>query len=140
MNKKVGIWIDHEKAFIVSITGDEETKTIIESDAEAHIRLSGGSRSRTTYGPQEVASETKMEERRKHQYRRYYQEIIQAVRDARMIFIFGPGEAKIELEKQIKKNKELSTKLTGVEPANKMTEAQIVAKVKEFFYQPHDLQ
>ena len=140
MDKRVGIWIDHEKAFIVSLSGDEETKTIIESHAEGHIRLSGGSRSRTTFGPQDVASEQKMEEKRKHQYRRYYQEIIQVIRDAGKIFIFGPGEAKIGLEKQIKKNKELSTKITGVKPADKMTEAQIVAKVKKVFHQSHNLQ
>ena len=31
MSKKVVVWIDHEKAFIVCLPGEEENKTIIES-------------------------------------------------------------------------------------------------------------
>ena len=133
MSKKVGIWIDHGKAFIVGISGEEENKTIIESNVDGRIRLSGGSRSRTPFGPQEVVSEKKMEERRKHQLGRYYKEILQVIGDASKLFIFGPGEAKIELEKEIKKNKELSAKVVGIETADRMTEPQIVAKVKKFF-------
>ena len=133
MKKNVGIWVDHEKAFIVSFTGEQKTAFFVQSNVEGHIRLSGGSRSRTPYGPQDVASESKMEERRKHQLRRYYQEIIRAISDAKKILIFGPGEAKIELEKEIKKSKQLSSKITGIEPADKMTERQITAKVKKFF-------
>ena len=133
MKKNVGIWVDHEKAFIVSFIGDQETLAFIQSNVEGHIRLSGGSRSRTPYGPQEVASERKMEERRKHQLRRYYQEIIRSIGDAGKILIFGPGEAKIELEKEIKKSKQLPSKIVGIEPADKMTERQIAAKVKKFF-------
>ena len=53
--------------------------------------------------------------------------------DADKILIFGPGEAKIELEKELKKSKELSLKIVGVEPADKMTEKQIAAKVKKVF-------
>lgn len=133
MKKYTGLWVDHKKAFIVSITGEKETGTMIESNAEGHIRLSGGSRSRTPYGPQEVSSERKMEERRKHQLRRYYEEIIQAIKDAKKILIFGPGEAKTELKKEMEKKKELSGKIVGIEPADKMTEKEIRAKVKKFF-------
>ena len=133
MKKNVGIWIDHEKALIVFLSNDKETKTTIASDVEGHIRLSGGSRSRTPFGPQEVASEKKMEERRKHQLKTYYREIIQFIGEAGKIFIFGPGEAKIELEKELKKNRELSAKVVGIEPADRMTEPQITEKVKKFF-------
>lgn len=59
MKKSVGIWIDHEKAFLVFIVADKETTTCIESNVEGRVRLSGGSRSATTYGPQDVASERK---------------------------------------------------------------------------------
>jgi hypothetical protein len=59
MPEHVGIWIDHEKAFIVTIIDGQESVEIIKSDIEGKIRLSGGSRSRTIYGPQDVASEKK---------------------------------------------------------------------------------
>jgi hypothetical protein len=133
MPEHVGIWIDHEKAFIVTIIDGQESVEIIKSDIEGKIRLSGGSRSRTIYGPQDVASEKKIEERRKHQLRRYYEKVISEVGDARKILLFGPGEVKISFEKEMKKSKNLSAKIVSVEPADKMTEKQIVAKVRKFF-------
>jgi len=135
MKKYTGVWLDHRKAFIVSIAGEKETDTIIESNAEGHFRLSGGSRSPTPYGPQEVASERKIEERRKHQLRRYYEEIIRAIKDAEKIVIFGPGEAKTELQREIEKKKGLSGNIVGIERADKMTDKEIRAKVKNFFLQ-----
>jgi hypothetical protein len=136
MPEHVGIWIDHEKAFIVTIIDGQESVEIIKSDIEGKIRLSGGSRSRTIYGPQDVASEKKIEERRKHQLRRYYEKVISEVGDARKILLFGPGEVKISFEKEMKKSKNLSAKIVSVEPADKMTEKQIVAKVRKFFSPP----
>ena len=133
MQKYAGIWVDHEKAFVVTIIDGKETISFMTSGVEGRVRLSGGSRSRTPYGPQEVASEKKIDERRKHGLRRYYQEIIGAIDDAEKILIFGPGEAKIELEKEIGKSKALTAKIVGVEPADKMTEKQIAAKVRKFF-------
>jgi hypothetical protein len=133
MKKCVGIWIDHERAFLVFIDADKETTTSIESNVEGRVRLSGGSRSGTPYGPQDVASEGKKEERHKHQLRRYYKRVIRAVSDSEKIQIFGPGEAKMELEKEIKKSKALSPKIVSVKPADKMTKKQIVAKVRDFY-------
>lgn len=133
MDRFVGIWLDQEKAFIVSIFDGKESINLIESGVEKRIRLSGGSRSKSPYGPQDVASEKKPEERRKHQLRRYYQEIRDAIEDAEKVLIFGPGEAKTGLEKEMKKTKQLPYKIIGVEPADKMTEKQILAKVRNTF-------
>jgi hypothetical protein len=63
----------------------------------------------------------------------YYQKIIRAIRDARKIMIFGPGEAKLEFEKELRKSKELAAKVVAVEAADKMTERQIAAKVRRYF-------
>lgn len=128
----VGIWVDHEKAFIVAIRADTETLTRIDSNVEGHVRLAGGSRSATIYGPRDVASEQKIDRRREHHLREYYQKIVEAIDNAREILIFGPGEAKRELEKEIRKSKELSVKIV-IETADKMTERQIAAKVRKCF-------
>jgi hypothetical protein len=138
MKKYIGIWVDHKKAFVASIIKDEEMKkeTIhcIESKVEGRVRLSGGSRYATPYGPQDVTYEKSIEERRKHHLRQYYQKIIRAIQGARKVLIFGPGEAKLELEKEIRKSKELAGKIVGVETADKMTERQIAAKVRRYFF------
>jgi hypothetical protein len=41
MNHKVGIWIDHKKAVIVSASGDRITAETLESDVGPHTRYSG---------------------------------------------------------------------------------------------------
>ena len=133
MTKNIGLWIDHETAFIVIISNDDQKIKKIESGVESHIKTLGGSRTASPYGPQDVATERKLERKRKQHLHQYYQNIIDTIKDAKSIFIFGPGKAKIELKKEIKKFKELSTKVIGVETTDKMTEAQIIAKVKKIF-------
>ena len=141
MKKFAGIWLDHRKALVVSlITGrhsfDEEPESIerLESDVERKVKLSGGSRSRKTpYGPQDIAVDGKLEDRMRQQLKQYYQDIIKKIEVADRIYIFGPGEAKIELRKEIEKKKEFGSKKLYVETADKMTEKQITARVREFF-------
>jgi len=133
MIKNIGLWIDHETALIVSISNGDTTIKKIESEVESHIKTLGGSRTASPYGPQDVATEKKLERKRKQHLHQYYKKIIAAVKDADRLFIFGPGTAKAELQKEMKKSKELSAKIAGVEPADKMTEGQICAKAKRFF-------
>ena len=133
MNLNVGIWIDHSQAIIVSIENEDETIRRIHSDVAGRVRLSGGSRSRTPYGPQDVASEKKIERRRGHHLRKYYASVLEAVRNASKIYVFGPGEAKNELSKEMNRSRELSSKVVGIESADKMTEGQIAAQVRDFF-------
>jgi len=133
MTKNIGLWIDHETAFIVNISNGDAKIKKIESDVESHIKTLGGSRTASPYGPQDVSTERKFERKRKQHLHQYYQKIIGIVKDADHIFIFGPGAAKSELEKEMKKSKKLAAKIAGIEPADKMTEGQICAKVKKYF-------
>ena len=129
-----GLWIDRRQAIIVTITDEGENIERVRSDIERKVRLSGGSRTgKTPYGPQQVSVDGKQEERIKRQLRRYYLEIIRRIRDASKILILGPGEAKAELKKEMEKSKELAAKKTTMESADKMTEKQIAAKVRQFF-------
>jgi hypothetical protein len=57
--------------------------------------------------------------------------VISHLRNAEVILIFGPGEAKGELVKRIERNK-LSGRIGGVETADKMTVPQIAAKVRKY--------
>jgi hypothetical protein len=133
MAKNLGIWLDHSGAIIVIINNHTEEVIRIESHVDSHYRLSGGARSKTPYGPQDVSSERRLQEKREHQLQHYYQEIINKIGDIDRIYIFGPGEALTEFEKEVLKIKELSPKIAGVEPADKMTNNQIVAKVRDYF-------
>ena len=133
MKRCVGLWIDHKNAIIVMLRSEKATTKIIECDIERHVHPSGGARSSTPYGPQDVVSESKWEGRYKHHFDRYYSDVIDAIRNADAIYIFGPASAKEELNKAIGKSKDLAKRIVGVEPADKMTKNQIVAKVREYF-------
>ena len=60
----------------------------------------------------------------------YYAEVIAVIRDANSIQIFGPGEAKGELEKQLK-HAGFKGQIVGIETVDKMTDRQIAAEVRE---------
>jgi hypothetical protein len=62
----------------------------------------------------------------------YYEAVFACLRDAESILIFGPGEAKGELKKRLEKSK-LGGSIVGVETADKMTDRQIAAKVRQYF-------
>jgi hypothetical protein len=135
MKKKIGIWIDHKKAILVSIEGDQTTVERIESHAESHFRPSGGWKAAGTSVAQSVSKEQKADERRKHQFHNFYQMVIKEAGKAENIFIFGPGEAKLELAKEIKKIKNKLNRIAAVEASDRLTENQIVAKVRSFFFE-----
>jgi stalled ribosome rescue protein Dom34 len=60
---------------------------------------------------------------------KYYDEVISCLRPAKAILLFGPGEAKGELKKRIERNK-LDLRITRFETMDKMTERQILQKVR----------
>ena len=97
------------------------------------INLHGGSRSSTPYGPQETVSETGLLRRKKQQLRTYFKSVIDEILPAKRIYIAGPAEAKIGLQKEIEQMKNLSFGSMVVESADSMTENQFKAKVKQFF-------
>ena len=133
MEKLFGLWVDHEKAIIVSLIDGSHKVTHVESDIEGRFRLKGGSRSNTPYGIQSATSESKRDFRYSKHLNIYFQHIIDLLKEAKQIYIFGPGEAKFELKKKIEKNNMFLDKISDIETTDKLTEPQIVAKVKKYF-------
>jgi hypothetical protein len=131
--KHIGLWIDREKAFIVTLIGKNTTTESVHSEVPGHIGLAGGSGSEAAYGRQDITVERRIEERYRNRLHKYYKKVIHEIEDADKIFIFGPGQARIELKREMKRSKERFAKIVGVERADKMTEEQIITKVKAFF-------
>ena len=131
MKDKTGVWIDHRKAVIVEF-GPEEHTAIIVSKAEKHLERSGDSPLKGPYEPLQVPADDKRQRALTGELNRYYDAVIAAVRDAESLLIFGPGEAKGELKKRLEKNK-LGGRVAAVQAADRMTDGQIAAKVREYF-------
>jgi len=132
MKTTVGLWIDHRKAIIVAVTNKgEETKLII-SKVEKQPGRFAGIRSTTPYESQQVRADDSRERKFTGHLNIYYDAVIACIRDAESILIFGPGEAKGELQKRIKKDK-LGGRIVGIETVDKMTDRQIESKVTQYF-------
>jgi len=130
MDRNVGLWIDHKQAF--AIWNHDGKVDIIPSQIEPPAHYSGGTR---LGGKQTSKADTELRgnDRFRLQLNKYYQQVISVLKSADSIFIMGPGEAKIEFEKAIKKNKELQRRILKVETTAKMTKNQMIAYVKKFY-------
>ena len=133
MNHKVGIWIDHKKAVIVSTSADRVTANTVESDVGPHARYSGRAGYPTSDAPQDARGEKKYEERYGQHLDRYYDEVISQLGQPEALLILGPGEAKLQLKERLSHSKALSKGIVGIETTDKLTDPQIVAKVKEHY-------
>ena len=121
MKKQVGLWIDHKKAIIVTLTDGKEEVKKISSNMEKHVRFTSED------GRGEDTRDRKFE----NHLNDYYDEVIALIRDADSILVFGPGEAKGEFEKRTA-HEGLKTPI-DVETVDKMTDGQISEKVREHF-------
>jgi len=133
MKSFVGLWIDHVKAFIMTLNPNGEiVSETIESNVEPATKSTGGGRTRTPYSKGGVSIE-KSHLRQQHQLKDYYDSIIQYISKADKIYLFGPGTAKKELNYEINKNASIASKVCAIDAADKMTEPQMIAKVKNYY-------
>ncbi len=132
MKTTVGLWIDHRKAVIVAVTDKGEEMGLVISKAEKQLRRSGDSPLKGSYEPLQVPESDSRQKTLTGHLNIYYDAVIAAIRDATSILLFGPGDAKDELKKRLKKNK-LANRIVGIETVDKMTDRQIAAKVRKYF-------
>jgi hypothetical protein len=132
MRTKVGLWIDHRKAFIVVVTDKGEEIRLIISKVEKQPGRFDGVRSAVPYESLLVPADDTRQRKFTGHLNIYYDAVIASIRNAESILIFGPGEAKGELKKRLKRAG-LDGRIVGIETIDKMTDRQIAAKVRQYF-------
>jgi hypothetical protein len=132
MKTKVGLWIDHRKTIVVTVTDKGEEIGLIISRVEKQPRRSGDSPLKGSYEPHHVAAQDSRQRAFTGHLNIYYDAVIASIRDAEAILIFGPGEAKGELKERLKKQG-LGGRIVGVEAVDRMTDRQIAVKVRQYF-------
>jgi hypothetical protein len=134
MNDRVGIWIDHRKAVIVSASADGVTVNTLESKVGPHSRYSGRAGSTMPEGgPQDERGEKRYEERYGQHLDEYYDKVISHLGRPEALLLLGPGEAKLQLKERLSHTKALSKCIVGIEATDKLTDPEIVAKVKAHY-------
>lgn len=133
MEKAIGIWIDKREAKIMSFTEKTENFQIIQSNVE-EFHPSGGSGTKVKGGPQNVVQDSKYLERESHQITAFFKVIIDQIKDADSLVIFGPAQTGMQLRAEISKSHPaLSKNVQSVEKADSMTDNQTKAWVRNYF-------
>lgn len=133
MEKQTGIWLDKEKAIIISLLEGKHTIKHLNSKITTRERFPGEGKRFGRFGNQFLSMESKKRNMIENQSDEFLKTIINEVKYVDKLVLFGPAEMKTRLEKAILKNGQVSQKLIAVEPADNMTENQLVAWVKEYY-------
>ncbi len=120
--KKLGIWMDHSSAHLMEFNSSPMKTKIIESEFTYEVKEQGLSK-----------SESHMHSKEKHQQSDYYKKIGEAILYYNDVILFGPTDAKQELHNILKTANRFSAIKIEVMQADKMTENQEHAFVKEYF-------
>ena len=125
MNKKVGLWLDHNKAVIVSISNTGEERKRITSGMEHYVHFSSN-------GTGDSSAKDARDPRFLNHLSEYYDKVIAHIGDAMSIQIFGPGKAKYELQKRLE-SEGMSDNIVSVDDAESLTDRQVAKRVRERF-------
>ncbi|MDA9070143.1 hypothetical protein OAC43_00620 [Flavobacteriaceae bacterium] len=131
--RSTGVWLDKEKAIIVTLhNGDISVNTLLSNVEYFHV--SGGSGTRLKGGPQDVIQDSKYLEREKLQLKTYFKNLATEIKDVDALVLFGPAEIKDKFNKELNASyKDLSAKVKDVVTADSMTKRQVKAWVKAFY-------
>lgn len=128
----VGLWLDHEKAVIVTVADGVKENVLTIAGEGKQLRRKGDLPMTGGFESQKVPADDRQLRTYTAHLNRYYNSVIAGIDKADSILIFGPGEAKGELKKHIEKKK-LGKRIAKIETADKMTKPQIVSKVRKYF-------
>jgi hypothetical protein len=132
MTDQAGVWIDHRRAVIVVLSADGEHCHEIVSKVEKHLERGGDRPMHGSHEARQVPADDSRQRALTGELNGYFDAVIAALRPFAPLLLFGPGEAKAELHARLIKTK-LGAAVAAVETEDKMTNPQIIAKVRTYF-------
>ncbi|MCD6200485.1 MAG: hypothetical protein J7K46_01615 [Bacteroidales bacterium] len=133
MGKMTGVWLDSEKAYVITLGNGTTAIEEIDSPVETRVRIEGEKKQYSRVGGMFVNPQKKKTKRHEQQLKKYYNLIISKVKDAEAIYIFGPSNIPKRFYKELLQDKHLAPKVAGMETEGKLTRNQMIAKVKQVF-------
>lgn len=118
----LGIWMDNSTAHIIEL-GQETTETGI-----IHSKFTHEEREQSL-----SKGENRMHNKEQQLQTEYYKELGEIIKNYEEVILFGPTNAKVELMNVLKEDHHFDNIKIDVKSADKMTENQQVAFVKDYF-------
>lgn len=120
--KHLGIWMDHSVAHLMDATNDTIVSSTIKSEFTHRERV------RTLIKGEHMMHNT--EQQGQHAF---YKKLGEAIKNYDQVALFGPSKAKEELANLLKEDRSFEKIIIEVKHADKMTENQQHAFVKDYF-------
>ncbi|MBM4254082.1 MAG: hypothetical protein FJ146_19115 [Deltaproteobacteria bacterium] len=136
MRHPCAVWLSHKEAFVIDLKEETPIVRHVSSDAERKHKATGGVRSAKAYAHRSAVSAARDEENRRNSWKRHYQEIFASLPSDAALLIMGPGPAKAQFATFVREQHNSHIEIIRVEPAGKMSQAQMVAYAKTEFGQP----
>jgi len=133
MGKLSGIWLDSEKAYVITLIDGRPVIEKIVSPVETRVRIEGEKKQYSRLGGMYVNPQKKRTKRQEQQLRTYFHLITERVKDADAIYVFGPSNTPKRYYKELLQHKDLAPKVVGYESEDHLTRNQMVAKVKKIY-------
>lgn len=132
MKTVAGLWIDHRKAVVVTLSDKGEETRQIQSNVEKQRSRIDGVQTNERFETSQLISDDKQETEFTEHISSFYKEVLESIKHAELVLLLGPGEAKDEFKKFMKKH-DHSGRIAAEESVEKLTDPQIAAKVRDFF-------
>jgi hypothetical protein len=117
----MGIWMDHSTAHVIDLASPQKSQSI---HSAFNFQLKEEALSR---------SENIMHNKEQQMHEAYYKELGAEVQKYDHVLLFGPTNAKVELFNYLQKDAHFKEIKIDVEAADKMTENEQIAFVKDHF-------
>ncbi|MBC7587161.1 MAG: hypothetical protein H7178_02290 [Chitinophagaceae bacterium] len=120
--KKSGVWMDHSMAYLIELASEHTEPTTIESPFTQEVKIESLGK-----------SEHIMHNKQQDLQWVYYKQLGDTIKNYDEVLLFGPSTAKNELANLLKTDHHFDKIKVVIENAEKMTENQMQAFVRDHF-------
>jgi len=131
MKTIAGLWIDHRKANVVILSDKGENTCQILSNVDKQLRRTNGQPSTDAFEPLLVKADDRQLRKNTQHLKEFYEKVLSCIGSAESVMIFGPGEAKKEFRKLMKKQDRHNREVV-MKSMDKMTDNQISAEILNY--------
>lgn len=132
--KNVGVWVDNREAVIITLSGGQIQEQVYYSGIDPRPRFEGEvslKKKRSLKGFDFESSQKRhLQERQKE----YHKLLAQKLQGATALYLLGPADARIKLEKVLNNTTPFKGRILASEACDYITRNQIIERVRNFFY------
>lgn len=132
MSKNAGVWIDRKHALVVEVEDGKTQLQRLHAGVDEPFPPTQETRAEHPYTKNDFVAEKTLERKSEMDRNEMYDQVIKLIDSVKSVWVMGPGEAKDEFVRHLQ-----SRRVHGLEvevsASDKMTEPQLVAKVRKHF-------